>query len=247
MDDLAGSIKDGRFHEQKFRLCDSGIANVVYLIESRGHNQHVGLPVQNLLQAATNTQVQSGFAVKFTASLVESMQYLAVMTELLQEMYKVYLIIRIDFGSILTFVCSLLEQIPRRIGYHQSINLLHGRRFVSRARARLLRVRRQLGENAQLSHSRPLCAPTAATENIDAGQGAGHCAPLCDARAAIARILRMRPATRRRGAGGRHYVWTDQEGDRTGNQQVFVSFLSCATGVVAFLNCIIVTQKMEHK
>lgn len=91
MDDLAGSIKDGRFHEQKFRLCDSGIANVIYMVESRGArgNQHVGLPMQTLLQATINTQVQSGFVVRFTESHVASIQYLAVMTELMLEMYKV--------------------------------------------------------------------------------------------------------------------------------------------------------------
>ncbi|KAJ5918829.1 DNA-directed DNA polymerase family X beta-like N-terminal [Penicillium verhagenii] len=33
LDDLIGSIKDGRFREQKFRLRRSGIKNVIYLIE----------------------------------------------------------------------------------------------------------------------------------------------------------------------------------------------------------------------
>ncbi|KAJ3119299.1 Crossover junction endonuclease mus81 [Physocladia obscura] len=33
MDDLVASIKDGRFKEQKFRLSDCGISNVIYLIE----------------------------------------------------------------------------------------------------------------------------------------------------------------------------------------------------------------------
>lgn len=88
MDDLAGSIKDGRFHEQKFRLLDSGIANVVYMIESRGGGDvGVGLPIPTLLQAAANTQVQSGFVVQFSDSQPDSMRQLALMTELLHEMY----------------------------------------------------------------------------------------------------------------------------------------------------------------
>lgn len=92
MDDLAASIKDGRYHEQKFRLSDSGIANVVYMVESRGGggNAHVGLPLQTLYQAATNTQVQNGFAVRYTDSHVDSIRQLALMTELMLEMYKVY-------------------------------------------------------------------------------------------------------------------------------------------------------------
>lgn len=89
MDDLAGSIRDGRFHEQKFRLRESGISNLIYLIESRGNNQNLGLPLQTLLQAATNTQIHSGFIVKFTDSHTDSMRYLAVMTNLLIDMYKV--------------------------------------------------------------------------------------------------------------------------------------------------------------
>lgn len=89
MDDFAGSIRDGRFQEQKFRLQNSGIPNVIYLIESKGANQHLGLPFANLMQAATNTQVQSGFTVKFTQSHEETTQYLAVMTRLLKKIFKV--------------------------------------------------------------------------------------------------------------------------------------------------------------
>ena len=33
LDDLISSVKDGRFHEQKFRLKRSGIKNVVYIVE----------------------------------------------------------------------------------------------------------------------------------------------------------------------------------------------------------------------
>lgn len=89
MDDLASSIKDGRFHEQKFRLNNCGLKNKIYLIENKGNNQHIGLPLTNLLQAATNTQVQNGFTVKFTESTDDSMLYLSVMTNLLDKVYAV--------------------------------------------------------------------------------------------------------------------------------------------------------------
>lgn len=91
MDDLASSIKDGRFHEQKFRLTDSGLENVVYLIESRGSNSHLGLPMQNLLQATTNTQIHNQFCIKFTDSHNDSLAYLSVMTKLLVKMFQVSL------------------------------------------------------------------------------------------------------------------------------------------------------------
>lgn len=89
MDDLASSIKDGRFHEQKFRLSDCGLHNKIYLIENRGSNAHVGLPLTNLLQAATNTLVQNDFTVKFTDSNDNSMLYLSIMSNLLIKMFAV--------------------------------------------------------------------------------------------------------------------------------------------------------------
>lgn len=89
MDDLASSIKDGRFHEQKFRLSDCGLHNKIYMIENRGNNTHVGLPLTNLLQAVTNTLIQNEFAVKFTDSNDDSMLYLSVMSNLLKKMFAV--------------------------------------------------------------------------------------------------------------------------------------------------------------
>lgn len=89
MDDLASSIKDGRFREQKFRLKESGISNVIYLIEYRGTNEHLGLPIDNLLQAVTNTQIQNQFSVKFTDSHEDSMIYLSVFTEILKDKFQV--------------------------------------------------------------------------------------------------------------------------------------------------------------
>uniref|UniRef100_A0A182S9Q6 Crossover junction endonuclease MUS81 n=1 Tax=Anopheles maculatus TaxID=74869 RepID=A0A182S9Q6_9DIPT len=44
IDDLASSIKDGRFHEQKFRLKQCGLPNVIYLVEHLGNNRQVGVP-----------------------------------------------------------------------------------------------------------------------------------------------------------------------------------------------------------
>lgn len=89
MDDLASSIKDGRYHEQKFRLSDCGLPNKNYLIENRGNNVYIGLPITHLLQATTNVQVHNDFTVKFTDSNEDSMLYLAVMTNLLNKLFHV--------------------------------------------------------------------------------------------------------------------------------------------------------------
>uniref|UniRef100_A0A6E8VXY2 Crossover junction endonuclease MUS81 n=1 Tax=Anopheles coluzzii TaxID=1518534 RepID=A0A6E8VXY2_ANOCL len=82
MDDLASSIKDGRFHEQKFRLMQCGLPNVIYLIEHLGNNRQVGVPEGTLTQAAINTYVQ-GFTVKYTENHHHTVLYLSVMTNFL--------------------------------------------------------------------------------------------------------------------------------------------------------------------
>ncbi|KAJ8716770.1 hypothetical protein PYW07_003397 [Mythimna separata] len=88
MDDLAASIKDGRFHEQKFRLHKCGLGMVMYMVENYGKNKHVGLPLQHLMQAIANTRVQDGFQVYITDSLTYSVRFLAIMTKRLTIKYK---------------------------------------------------------------------------------------------------------------------------------------------------------------
>uniref|UniRef100_A0A2A4J0I2 Crossover junction endonuclease MUS81 n=1 Tax=Heliothis virescens TaxID=7102 RepID=A0A2A4J0I2_HELVI len=88
MDDLGASIKDGRFHEQKFRLRKCGLDNVIYMVENYGKNKHVGLPVQSLMQALANTRVQDDFKVHVTDSLTNSVRFLAMMTKRLTIRFK---------------------------------------------------------------------------------------------------------------------------------------------------------------
>ncbi|XP_050312727.1 crossover junction endonuclease MUS81 [Anthonomus grandis grandis] len=87
MDDFASSIKDKRYYEQKFRLKKSGIENLIYLVESHGNNQHVGLPLKNLHQAASNTAIQENFFVKFTENTKETVEYLANMFGTLKRIF----------------------------------------------------------------------------------------------------------------------------------------------------------------
>lgn len=93
MDDFASSIRDGRFHEQKFRLTNSGIQNIIYLIEDYGDNEHIGLPLENLLQAAVNTQVQNDITVKHVENHWRAILYLKTMTNTLIKSFKDKLII----------------------------------------------------------------------------------------------------------------------------------------------------------
>ncbi|KAK0729107.1 ERCC4 domain-containing protein [Apiosordaria backusii] len=89
LDDLIGSIKDGRFHEQKFRLRRSGIKNVIYLVEEitidPGRLQRSEEMVQS---AIASLQVVNGYFLKKTQKIDDTIRYLASMTQMLQKMYE---------------------------------------------------------------------------------------------------------------------------------------------------------------
>ncbi|XP_042874642.1 crossover junction endonuclease MUS81-like isoform X2 [Penaeus japonicus] len=87
MDDLASSIRDGRFREQKFRLKQSGLSRPIYLVEEYG-SKHMSLPETTCLQAVVNTHVVDEFTVKITKDQRESAAYLTIMTRCLQSLYQ---------------------------------------------------------------------------------------------------------------------------------------------------------------
>ncbi|XP_030609770.1 structure-specific endonuclease subunit MUS81 isoform X2 [Archocentrus centrarchus] len=89
MDDLCGSIIDGRFREQKFRLKRCGLRKPIYLVEECGSAaSHLSLPETTLQQAIVNTQVVDGFFVKRVQDVRESVAYLTIMTRYLSKLYQ---------------------------------------------------------------------------------------------------------------------------------------------------------------
>ena len=79
-DDLASSIVDGRFKEQKHRLKICGVRRPLYLIEGLVQADY-SVPYKNLLQAVQNTQVVDGFDVKSTMNYSETISFLVEMTK----------------------------------------------------------------------------------------------------------------------------------------------------------------------
>lgn len=61
-DDLAASIMDGRYDEQKFRLKSCGINNVIYLVEG-SPGQYCKIPESVLKKAQIHTQIFHNFNV----------------------------------------------------------------------------------------------------------------------------------------------------------------------------------------
>ncbi|KAL8733236.1 MAG: hypothetical protein Q9166_002253 [cf. Caloplaca sp. 2 TL-2023] len=90
LDDLISSIKDGRFHEQKFRLRRSGAKNVVYLLEDIAISQEQRTKYHEAVQSAiASTQVVNGYFMKRTRGIDDTIRYLTRMTRTLKEMYEV--------------------------------------------------------------------------------------------------------------------------------------------------------------
>lgn len=89
LDDLVGSIKDGRFHEQKFRLRKSGVKNVIYIIEEISMNaDHFQRYEEAVESAIAGAQVVNGYFVKKTQKMDDTIRYLARMTLLLKGVYE---------------------------------------------------------------------------------------------------------------------------------------------------------------
>lgn len=83
IDDLAASIKDRRWDDQKFRLLECGIRRPIYIVEYMGKGsrraEHGGLQPETLEQAMSNCEV-SGFDVKRTDGFEETVRYLTYMS-----------------------------------------------------------------------------------------------------------------------------------------------------------------------
>lgn len=89
LDDLVGSIKDGRFHEQKFRLRKSGVKNVIYVVEEISMNaDHFQKYEEAVESAIASSQVVNGYFIKKTQKIDDTIRYLARMTMMLKELYE---------------------------------------------------------------------------------------------------------------------------------------------------------------
>jgi crossover junction endonuclease MUS81 len=89
LDDLIGSIKEGRFAEQKFRLRKSGVKNVIYIIEE--HNldgEQIKYWAEAIESSITSTQVVDKYFVKKTQKIDDTISYLVCMTNMLKGIYE---------------------------------------------------------------------------------------------------------------------------------------------------------------
>ncbi|SPQ18644.1 ac250775-4fbb-4bf1-8514-3273f935af78 [Thermothielavioides terrestris] len=89
LDDLVGSLRDGRFHEQKFRLRRSGVKNVIYLLEEISMDATHFQKYEEAVQSAmASMQVVDGYFLKQTQKMDDTIRYLASMTRMLKKRYE---------------------------------------------------------------------------------------------------------------------------------------------------------------
>ncbi|KAF5352054.1 hypothetical protein D9758_009394 [Tetrapyrgos nigripes] len=90
LDDLVGSIKDGRFHEQKFRLANSAIKQVFYVVEEYKNGVYEDKNRFDLAidTALSQTQVIDGFMVKETKSIEDTINYYWTLHRHIQHRYE---------------------------------------------------------------------------------------------------------------------------------------------------------------
>ena len=89
MDDLASSIMDGRFFEQKLRLSACGLRNVFYLVEEFDNVNVDNFGRDALRTAMASTQTLSNFFVKRTAGVDDTVRFLRLLTKVIQKRYEV--------------------------------------------------------------------------------------------------------------------------------------------------------------
>lgn len=88
LDDLASSIFDGRFEQQKLRLINSGLRRPVYLIEDIGALRHGAITSSGLAQAVVNILTHDGIDVEKVKNLAHANDYLIGMTKCITKLYS---------------------------------------------------------------------------------------------------------------------------------------------------------------
>lgn len=83
MADLVSSIKDGRFKEQKYRQRNSGIRNIIYLIEDTHMQDAVNFGWQKIQTSIVSCQVRDSFFVKRVDNILGVVNYLASVTQMI--------------------------------------------------------------------------------------------------------------------------------------------------------------------
>lgn len=88
LDDLVASIKDGRYHEQKFRLKKSGLANVFFVFERSKSRAKDLRPFEDAINTViSSTQVVDEYFVHQTEKTIDTVEFLALLHNSVRDKY----------------------------------------------------------------------------------------------------------------------------------------------------------------
>ncbi|KZV92779.1 hypothetical protein EXIGLDRAFT_646890 [Exidia glandulosa HHB12029] len=149
LDDLISSIKEPRYHDQKFRLHASAISHVYYLVEGHNNARYTEEYGQQIATVVSSTQVVDGFMVKETDSWKDTVRYLAHLHGAIEEYYSGQSISVIPSPHVRPYSYVALQKHLREIRYKdipmhtsyqafQKNNSKSGHITVSEAWARML-------------------------------------------------------------------------------------------------------------
>ncbi|ORX33412.1 hypothetical protein BD324DRAFT_639692 [Kockovaella imperatae] len=88
LDDLCHSIKDGRYNEQCFRLANSCINHVFYIVEDWNTSHNMEFSGLQIMTAKSQIQVHNQFLLQETNRLSETIDFLTTMTRIIISSHK---------------------------------------------------------------------------------------------------------------------------------------------------------------
>ncbi|KAK8869647.1 hypothetical protein IAR55_000215 [Kwoniella newhampshirensis] len=88
LDDLCSSIRDGRYNEQCFRLSNSGINHIYYIVEDWQVAERMEYHGLQIMTAKSQIQVHNRFFLKETHKLSETIDFLATMTNVIKSSHQ---------------------------------------------------------------------------------------------------------------------------------------------------------------
>ncbi|WWC60941.1 uncharacterized protein I303_103517 [Kwoniella dejecticola CBS 10117] len=88
LDDLCSSIRDGRYNEQCFRLSNSCINHIYYIVEDWQVAERMEYHELQIMTAKSQIQIHNRFFLKGTHKLSETIDFLTTMTKVIQQSHK---------------------------------------------------------------------------------------------------------------------------------------------------------------
>ncbi|WRT67289.1 uncharacterized protein IL334_004256 [Kwoniella shivajii] len=88
LDDLCSSIRDGRYNEQCFRLSNSCINHIYYIVEDWQVAERMEYHGLQIMTAKSQIQIHNRFFLKETHKLTETIDFLCTMTKVIQDLHS---------------------------------------------------------------------------------------------------------------------------------------------------------------